>query len=1175
MEKLPILLLVILATFGSNTRAQVWFQAADYSYSENANGDGDNSVTITLQRTVFTSSETVTITSDCPCKVTCTASAADYSVGTTGNLETTVTFAAGSATALLTIIITDDSDAEFREFFCLTITTNPGTQYHTKVYIPGNDNCVNLESPGQTTIASADTITDPADVIYVGPWCVGDTGVPDTIFIDITPEPSPGAADDIFIWLSDIADQNDGALDYYGLLLDDGTAATTHDDGGGPTVADDDSIVVKNTVGGTALGVLNDIDGGGTNDAGGIVDAGTNSFELQYTESSGIIALTKDGNTDSVDDSGTIDVSHLLVSSGNGNYASWKICGLSPRKIPAVAAYASGNEDGYPPENAIDDNRSPIRTQGSTFISNSQVDPWLQVDLGREFDVKMVLIWPIENDATSNPDWLQNADVYVGSCPASSVTNNNVCDNNIPSVTGDNVVEVRCTGTNYGRYVYIHQDTTSSQRIALSEVEVYGDDVPISDQATVQFSSSTFQTANDESAATVAITATRSTSSGSSAGLTCTTVDFCTDTVTTPPYGNLADFTPVNCGSKPKTTMSWSSGEGSGTTKTVSVTVDNDATCEPDETFNAYLTNVNGGILGSQTCTTVTIVDDDSVTYALSASSFSVAEGSSENIGVSRSGTGDMQAGSIGLEFTDGTALSGDYASADGTISFTSTSTSPQSYTVSTVEDQIYEGDETFTVAIGNLQPSTCSNAGTPSSATVTITDNDSLFSFDEPSNTITIQEGTAQTTIDIGRQGLLQQKTVNIDVDEVDADTPTDFTLSNINTIASNSGYSKTFSVGGSSESFIINVVDDSDVENDESFTLTLEDPLYTTGHKNLESPYRLTIVIADNDATYTWEQAQYSGTTEGGSQQVCLLRSGDTSTSKNIQITSTVGTATSGDFTPLTPIPFGAGETRACGNVAINDDNEVENTETFTLTIDQGQQGVAIGATNSAQVFITDNDNNVVVSWELPQYTYTEGSPAIPPVPTIVRSGGGNPIDLTITSQIGSADQNDFTAVFISRTLGGGAGARIPITLAITDDNLDEPNESFTLTFSGFGITSQSTTITIVDNGDPPSTPAPDTGLSGGAIAGIVVAALVGTLALITAIGICGYCWFTNGRVATAAPPAAVPAAYPLANFQSIYPGYDFGGYSNYGNGISNGALSPYSNQRGLRGFNQYGFP
>ena len=34
------------------------------------------------------------------------------------------------------------------------------------------------------------------------------------------------------------------------------------------------------------------------------------------------------------------------------------------------------------------------------IIPEAQVDPWIQIDLGREFDVKMLLIWPIQMSTT-------------------------------------------------------------------------------------------------------------------------------------------------------------------------------------------------------------------------------------------------------------------------------------------------------------------------------------------------------------------------------------------------------------------------------------------------------------------------------------------------------------------------------------------------------------------------------------------------------------------------------------------------------------------------------------------------------------------------------------------------------------------------------------------------------
>ncbi|XP_072048006.1 uncharacterized protein [Amphiura filiformis] len=358
---------------------------------------------------------------------------------------------------------------------------------------------------------------------------------------------------------------------------------------------------------------------------------------------------------------------------------------------------------------------------------------------------------------TADPTWLNDADVYVGSCPASSLTSNNECQTGI-TVTGDeDIVEVRCTGTNYGRYVYIHQNV--GNQIALCEVEVYGDDVPIQDLVNVEFSAATFATTNAESDKSVIVTVTRTGSSF----LKCASVDLYTSStsIINPSTTQLEDFTPIF--SNNPTPIEWEANDG--LSKTVTLTIADDNVCEPTETFNVYLTNPIGAILGTQSCSSVSIFDDDSVTYALPDSALSkvtVTEGKTMDIGVSRSGTGTMQDGYAELEFTDITAESSDYTNTDGTVRFNATSSNTQYYTVSAVDDQAYEGDETFTVNLRSLQPSTCSFVDSQSSVTLTIVDNDSKFSWDSSdyiNNIIRIPERTASTSVTIIRKDLHRLK--------------------------------------------------------------------------------------------------------------------------------------------------------------------------------------------------------------------------------------------------------------------------------------------------------------------------------------------------------------------------------------------------------------------------------
>ncbi|XP_072048003.1 uncharacterized protein [Amphiura filiformis] len=902
MEKF-VFVMILLATFGSYVNTETFeFEAESYELEETFEANNIDNALVKVTRS-GTSAETsvasfTTISTVCP-KITSTASSSDFVLGTA-----TVSFAANIVEAWLeiTILGINDDEQEEREFFCLSITTNPGNVQNAKVYIPANDHCVNIGTSAEMN-NNADNIDDPTKVHYVGPWCVGDNGYPDTISIDFLPQ-ADGMLESMFIWLTQNSDQ-DTIGDYYGILLDDRDAPD--DSGTALGVSRDDSIVINQD---GYVGLLNDEDVDGD-----VITTTQHRFQLQYMESSGTISLTGDAEL-SLTDAGTpVDVNHILVSSGRQNFASWRICGLSPRKLPRVAARASGYIFGRPSEKAIDNTRSRLLEDSGCFISGEVTDPWLQIDLGREYDVKLVLIWPVElDDPTSNPTWLNDADVYVGSCPASSLTSNNECQTGITVTGNEDIVEVRCTGTNYGRYVYIHQNV--GNQIALCEVEVYGDDVPIQDLVNVEFSSATFETTNDESDKSAIVTITRTGSSF----LQCASVDLYTSrtSIINPGTTQLEDFTPIF--STNPTTIEWEANDG--LSKTFTLTIADDDVCEPTETFNVYLTNPIGAILGTQSCSSVSIFDDDSVTYALPDSALSmvtVTEGKTVDISVRRSGTGTMQDGYAELEFTDITAESSDYTNTDGTVRFNATSSNTQYYTVSAVDDQAYEGDETFTVNLRSLQPSTCSFVDSQSSVTVTIVDNDSKFYWDSSdyiNNIIRIPERTASTPVTIIREGLAQAKTVNIKVDDVNAEFDSDYSLSDSSvTFAANSN--------DRSASITINVVDDSTVEGDEVFTLTLEDPNYTDGHRNLGDPYRLTVIIVDNDAEYTLNQAQYRTSESSGILNVCVLRSGDTSTTKTVEIDSTPGTATTGeDFTPLNRITFN-GNIEACGDIIIPRDN------------------------------------------------------------------------------------------------------------------------------------------------------------------------------------------------------------------------------------------------------------
>jgi Calx-beta domain len=92
--------------------------------------------------------------------------------------------------------------------------------------------------------------------------------------------------------------------------------------------------------------------------------------------------------------------------------------------------------------------------------------------------------------------------------------------------------------------------------------------------------------------------------------------------------------------------------------------------------------------------------------------------------------------------------------------------------------------------------------------------------------------------------------------------------------------------------------------------------------------------------------------------SLNVTVIRSGDTSGTSSVDVTSVDGTAKQkGDYTfVIAHLVFGPGETTKTFQTLINDDSYVENTESATLLLQNPINGT-LGAPNSATLQILDN--------------------------------------------------------------------------------------------------------------------------------------------------------------------------------------------------------------------------
>ncbi|XP_072043689.1 uncharacterized protein [Amphiura filiformis] len=1173
---------------------QYAFSSPQYTIAEGET----NNVMVMLERTGDPSelTTTTTVVINCVCPTECltmpganlavegtSASGADYS-----SSGKTLTFAPGITSLPVSINVHDDNDEELREYFCLSVEDPNvrGSQWSTTIIIPWNDQCIrHLSDYDQAGTADH---TSPGYEIqefytgpfsYIGPW--ENTAGP--ITLKVTPQTSTetpgGTGDDINIFLTNIVNTfNDDSFAWYGIHIDDTEAdhATHATAGGEGTFIVEGADGDTNPIGDNVLGTVVE-----SND---IIDADrTTTFELSYDQGTTTLTRTSpSGFTLEETDASPLSINHLFVSASKNQYALWEICGMEPKKLPRVGAAASGFINKFGPEKAIDD----VLSDTSCFFSeaDSNGDNWMKIDLGREFDVRNVIIYPVLDrmatiiSSTFNPDTLNNARVYVGSCRQDDITSNHVCDADIEMVSDigngndqDNLIEVTCPPGTYGQYVYILPDNDATE-FYLCDVTVFGDDVPIDQETKVYFTNEQQSVVEDVSTGDVTLSLTRTGSRR-----TCTYVDYYTDQTR-------GDFTAVQPSVAKEIKISGTDTQSD----TVTVQITNDNICESTESFNVYLTNIVGGILDTRCSTTVEIEDDDAVTYSISTpATTNIDEDDGPlNIQVVRTGEGTSQDGSATLTFTD-TAQNGatsyDYSNLATTLQFSST-TNSQTHAVSINDDECFEQSETFQVTLDRLTPAACSGVGAGLPLTMTITDNDSKFNWDIATDVILIlEEGSGPRTIDIIREGTMQTKSLEFDVTY-------DTAQSNDFSITPSSSNSVTFPPGISSQPITITINDDDKVEGHEAFTLTLRDPKGDDcPNGNRGENYQLHIRIRDNDGVVNWENTACTAMESDGQCEVCLTRTGDLTDSQTVLISAVSNSALIGsDFTDIREIRFEEGDARVCVHVQITRDSIVESTETFTLTITPGQ-GIDIGSQHTTTVTIIDDDARDQVGWELPFYVFSEavGSSAT----VYITHTGNNDISVSVTSSSGTATSVvDFTPVSTSFPIPQQT-TRYRLQLQIINDGVDEPDESFVLTLrsdtDSVSVTQAQTTITITDD-DQATTPPPTRpprSLSGGAIAGIVIGSIIGALILAIVAGV--LFWFCirgrsalpvagNMGVATPAPQPGQLQLVPLG-----YGGNAFGvpsngfGYPYNSFGLPNNG-SGYDNFYGntAYGRNPYGF-
>lgn len=165
------------------------------------------------------------------------------------------------------------------------------------------------------------------------------------------------------------------------------------------------------------------------------------------------------------------------------------------------------------------------------------------------------------------------------------------------------------------------------------------------------------------------------------------------------------------------------------------------------------------------------------------------------------------------------------------------------------------------------------------------------------------------------------------------------------------------------SDKTFQVAILDDSEVEGNESFTVSLSAP---SGGAALGSPATANVSVSSNDTpsssgSIRFTSAAASVAENAGSVTLSLERTGGSSGAVSVNWATANGTATAGaDFTAANgSVSFGDGETGPKSiQVTIADDTTEESSESFSVALSAPSGGASLGSPASATVTINDND-------------------------------------------------------------------------------------------------------------------------------------------------------------------------------------------------------------------------
>ena len=479
------------------------------------------------------------------------------------------------------------------------------------------------------------------------------------------------------------------------------------------------------------------------------------------------------------------------------------------------------------------------------------------------------------------------------------------------------------------------------------------------------------------------------------------------------------------------------------TTQMLAVTVSGDTTAEPpSETFMVNLGGaVNATVADGQGVGT--IVDDDSGSV-FTIDSVTAVEGNAGTTAFTFTVTRSQTVGAANVDFatSDGTATAAgnDYTAAAGTLNFADT-VATRTITVNVTGDNVFEGNENFSVTLSNPGAGTTIGQGT---ATGTITNDDAQPTLSIAD--VSLAEGNAGTTVFSFAVTLsnASKQTVTVLANTADgsATTGSDYAALTNQTI--------TFNPGQTTQVLTVDVTGDTAAEPpSETFTVDLS---AATNATLVDAQGIGTIVDDDSGSVFTIDSVTANEGNAGATAFAFTVTRSQTAGTASVDFATSDGTATvaAGDYVMANgALNFANGVAAQTVTVDVSGDTTFEGNEAFAVALSNPSAGTTIGQGTGSGT-ITNDDTQPTIS--VNDVSLAEGNAG--PVAFDFAVTLSNPSSQTITvdtdtdTAAGSATSGTDYTPLANQTITFAPGATTQtVTVDAVGDTALESDETFVL--------------------------------------------------------------------------------------------------------------------------------